>query len=723
MTISVSVVTRDVMSGMDSQTLAAWLKSSYEDPSKLPNKEKEQMADVAIQIEPEDFKAGNATSTVIPHRGPSNSLSLTVRQRWTSRSRGYFYWAVKVGDLEVARCDGSATKDDVELTIFGVTEADSVSFWLVPLKNQIGRASWSRASKSLIRGVETSSIGALPSGVALYAVASCNAVEVKSYTTAELDEIGGWRDGLDTTLPSRQEVNANERCPESAINDYRMLRRGELLLKPHKPVRMDPFDWQRSENRDNNWHFQHHTLRFLNPVRHLAQRGNEHARRYWLEGVRTWSELHGNPEKSPSNWAWVDMVDGLRAIQLSLGASLAGPNDAWFRRLLVGHRDWLLNEDNLRPRNHGMHQRAGLFVVSCALKDESAKQTAVTWLYELFWETFHTEGTDDEGAPAYLLYNIKWWTQVLRRLTAEGVEIPKEINESLVRSKRILKLLETPSGKLPPIGDTSFTARIPNRIEGEPFFSDADLKTLEFDNLSVLDAGYVVMRDDKNYALIRFGEPGKGHHHHDKGSVIISDGLTDWLTDPGFYGYQSKNTMRQRTLSRSAHNVFEVEGFKGEKLAPVHLEDADDGSDSMTVKLVGDSVDDVDGLSVHRVVQRTRAAQEWRVIDWFTAKRAERREVRQHWLVAPGIDVQQASGVIHLHTKDTKMMLIPSVGNKSRVAIQVVKATSSSEVGWVGCGYGKRRPGTQITVSTTLLPGDELSLIVSRVENSVKNKE
>lgn len=675
------------------------------------------MADVSIQIEPEDFKIGDATSIVIPHRGPSNSLSLVVRQRWTSRYRGYFYWSIKVGDLEVAKCDGSATKEDVKLTIFGVTEADSVTFSLVPLKNQIGRASWSRASRSLIQGIETASIGALPSGVALYAVASCDEVEVMSYTHAELARIGVWREDLDESLPSRQQVNADERFPETAVSDYRSLRRGELLLKPHRSVRMDPFDWKRPENRDNNWHFQHHTLRFLNPVRHLAQAGDESARRFWLEGVRTWAEEHGVPEKSPSKWAWVDMADGLRAIQLSLGASLAGPNDAWFRRLLVAHRDWLLDEKNLRPRNHGMHQRAGLFVVSCALKDESAKQVAVAWLYELFWETFHPEGTDDEGAPAYLLYNVKWWTQVFRRLTAEGVEIPAEINESLARSKRILKLLETPSGKLPPIGDTSFTARIPKEVEGEPFFRGVDPSTLKFDDLSVLEAGYVIMRDGKNYALVRYGEPGKGHHHHDKGSVIISDGMTDWLTDPGFYGYQSKNPMRQRTLSRPAHNVFEVEGFKGEKQAPVLLEKANDSRDAMTVELVSESSEGSSGLSVHRLVQRSHKTQEWRVVDWFTAEGPERRKALQHWLVAPGVEVQHLSDAVYLIAKNDTVMLIPSAGYRSQVEIEVVEASSASEVGWVGCGYGKRRPGTQITFRATLSPGEEFSMIVRKSDN------
>ena len=676
-----------------------------------------QLADVAIQIEPEDFKIGDATSIVIPHRGPSNSLSLTVRQRWTSRYRGYFYWSIKVGDLEVARCDGSATKDDVELTIFGVTEADSVTFWLVPLKNQIGRESWSRASRSLIQGINTASIGALPPEVALYAVASSNEVEVRSYTQADLAAIGTWRDGLDTSLPLRQEVNADERFPETAVSDYRSLRRGELILKPHRSVRMDPFDWNRPENGDNNWHFQHHTLRFLNPVRHLAQRGNESARRFWLEGVRTWSEVHGVPEKSPSKWAWVDMTDGLRAIQLSLGASLAGPNDAWFRQLLVVHRDWLLKEENLRPRNHGMHQRAGLFVVSCALKDESAKQTAVAWLYDLFWETFHPEGTDDEGAPAYLLYNVKWWTQVFRRLAAEGVDIPVEIYESLARSKRILKLLETPSGKLPPIGDTSFSARIPKEVEGEPFFRDVDPSMLKFDDLSVLDAGYAIMRDEKSYALVRFGEPGKGHHHHDKGSVIFSDGITDWLTDPGFYGYQSKNPMRQRTLSRSAHNVFEVEGFNGDKRAPVLLERANDSYDAMTVELVSKSIEDSQGLCVHRIIQRVYEEQEWRVVDWFTAKGSEPRKARQHWLVAPSVDVQHMSDAIYLLAKNAKVKLVPSAVYRFPVDIEVVEASNTSEVGWVGCGYGKRRPGTQITFSATLSPGEELSMIVRKLDD------
>lgn len=669
--------------------------------------------EIEVSIEACDFVAGAFTSVAIPHRGSANCVTMTIRQPWSSRYQGYFKWGIFVGDLEVAECDGSSTGADVKVTIFGVRPSDQITFRLTPLLSQRGKESWARASRTRIFEIETRSIMRLPESIALYSIANHPAVTVKGYTSEDVRRGGSWREQLDLTLPSRQQVNSDELPPENALEKFKNLKRGLLELKPHPQVELDPFDWMAPEIYDNNWHFQHHTLRFLNPVRHLAQQGNEAARQFWLEGVRTWSEANVPPVNSLSKWAWVDMVDGLRAIQLSLGASLAGPNDRWFRSVLEVHQQWLLDERNLRARNHGMHQRAGLFVVSCALRDEGGKRIAAESLFELFRNTFDGEGMDDEGAPAYLLYNVKWWTQVFRRLEAEEYEIPGDITESISRSKRLLKLLETPSGTLPPIGDTSMMARIPKRLGDGEFFSTRELEDQRFSDLEIVNAGFAVFRDKAAYGLVRFGQEGKGHHHDDKGSMLISEGGISWLTDPGFFGYQAQSSMRKRTLKHSAHNVLSVPGFKRWSGAPVELIGHSNTSDASTVWLrTSKGFRDAD-FDLHRYVARVKTLNSWLVLDWLEGESTESVAVEQNWLVAPNVQVSIEGNTLKLVYENSSITLQPFVQSGAAVDWRIHEATDTEDMGWIGTGYGKRLPGTQITFSATLAMKEKIGLWIS----------
>lgn len=173
---------------------------------------------------------------------------------------------------------------------------------------------------------------------------------------------------------------------------------GELHLPPHPVWRGDLLDWAADPFTDRNWQFQHHTLRWLNPLRWKALDGDERARQEWLRVVRSWAVHNAPANRASSKFAWKDMADGNRAIQLSLGSRLVGQEDLpWFLELLAYHRDWLMDEAHIVGKNHGLHQHAGLLVVSAVLGALDGMNVARARMVDQFKSTFDSQGGNDEG--------------------------------------------------------------------------------------------------------------------------------------------------------------------------------------------------------------------------------------------------------------------------------------------------------------------------------------
>jgi len=78
------------------------------------------------------------------------------------------------------------------------------------------------------------------------------------------------------------------------------------------------------------------------------------------------------------------------------------------------------------------------------------------------------------------------------------------------------------------------------------------------------DAGWYVMRDNKNYCIVSCGPNGMGgnggHTHNDKLSFELCIDEEDIIVDPGTYVYTSNPGMRNKFRSTAAHNTVVIDG-------------------------------------------------------------------------------------------------------------------------------------------------------------------
>lgn len=387
---------------------------------------------------------------------------------------------------------------------------------------------------------------------------------------------------LDEGVAMRQAIGSYYSRPanlESQLKDYWA---GELKMPPQPVWRGEVTSWDADPFHDRNWQFQHHTLRWLNPIRHAAMDGDRKAQREWLRVAKSWVDVNIPAENSPSIFAWVDMADGNRAIQLSLGAPLVPETDReWYYKALEYHRDWLKDPRNIVGRNHGLHQHAGLLVVGAVLKDEQAMQLAVNRMTEQFSTTFDEQGVNDEGSTLYHQHNIVWWMEAWERVKLEEHIVPDIVTDRLNKAVEVLAHLTMPNGELPQIGDASRGKVRAGLGSSTDFLASSGRIGKHPDTTDeIFDRGYIVARSgwgadrpmaQESHAVIRFGDFLRGHAHNDRGSLHLYDHGVAWLIDSGFYSYNSAESINKYLKSREAHNVAVLTGAEHDQSRPVEL--------------------------------------------------------------------------------------------------------------------------------------------------------
>ncbi|MEX3600474.1 heparinase II/III domain-containing protein [Kocuria carniphila] len=475
---------------------------------------------------------------------------------------------------------------------------------------------------------------------------------------------------------------------------------GELHLPPHPVWRGDPVDWAADPFTDRNWQFQHHTLRWTNPLRWKALDGDAHARQEWLRIVRSWAENNVPAHQSPSKFAWKDMADGNRAIQLGLGARLVGQDDLpWFLELLTYHRDWLMDEAHIVGKNHGLHQHAGLLVVSAVLGDLDGMNVARGRMVEQFKSTFDAQGGNDEGSTSYHQLNLRWWVQSWQRVSLEGLEVPKDVKQRLSAAGTVLAHMAQPDGRLPQIGDS---ARGNVGVGLDPVSDFAatrgrsGMKPTE--TVRVLDNGYVFSRsgwgetrpvEQESHLLIRHGVDVRAHSHEDRGSVHIYANGRPWLVDSGFHSYQKNDPTRTYLHSREAHNVATVVGAKHDDSVPVEL----------TRQIVEEEYHDFELVDrgYRNTVLRRRVVYLTGPDCWIVRDQVESDEpvaMRQHWHA--DVDVSASRHDRGFELRDGKRSLnMIWLGGLPRLARH--RAVDGDPRAWIGTRWKTQKPGTLIT--------------------------
>ncbi|MGP5086286.1 heparinase II/III domain-containing protein [Brachybacterium tyrofermentans] len=507
---------------------------------------------------------------------------------------------------------------------------------------------------------------------------------------------------LDRGVSERQAFGISYARPDKQIEQLDIHRDGGLRLPPHPVWHGKRTDWTADPYGDRNWQFQHHTLRWLNTLRWAALEGDGKARQEWLETAREWGDANIPASKTKSIFAWKDMADGNRAVQLSLGVPLAGPDDAWFVDLLQYHRDWLMDETHIVGKNHGLHQHVGLIVVGAALRDEVAKATAVDRMTKQFVTTFDEQGCNDEGSTVYHQLNLLWWAQAWKRAELEGHKVPTDVTRRLAAGGLVLAHMTLPNGQIPQIGDSS-RSRVSGEISDETAYlaSGGERGKSPLTRAIVLDGGYIMSRsgwgeerpmDQESHMLVRHGWHVNAHAHQDRGSVHLYSRGTSWLTDSGFHSYQKKDPIRTHLASREAHNLALLPGRKYDARAEVELVNhrITDSAHDFTLRDHGYPVD-----SVFRRIIYLTGPECWIVCDWADA--SIKLPIVQHWQVEPGIKARFRDRAFRLFNA-TSSMTMTWLGSGAKLSAKA--ANDDSQVAWVGTKWKTLKAGTRLVAES-----------------------
>lgn len=524
---------------------------------------------------------------------------------------------------------------------------------------------------------------------------------------------------LDPSVADRQAFGVLYARPNNLTEQILTYSQGTLKLLAHPGFTGDVTDWTADPFDDSNWKAQHQTLRWLNPLRWAALDGDAAARAEWLRVARSWFEANVPVSSAVAATAWGNMIDGNRAIQLSLGSPLVPTDAAWFVQLLEAHRDRLMDEANIVHKNHGMHQHAGLLVVGATLRDLEAMNTAANRIRAQFLITFDEEGADDEGAINYHQLNIIWWRELWERARLEGFEKPAVVEERLERACYVLAQIALPDGQLPQIGDTvrgSVVAGLSNMTDY--LRSGGAQGVRPTGNSMVLERGYIVSRSgwgetrslqNESHALIRYGDDIRGHSHQDRGSVhLYSDGVR-WLVDGGFHSYQMQHPMRLHLQSRAAHNVAFLKGLLHRDSAPVEL----------VGHAVSDKVHDYTlldhgypGDDMRRRVIYLTGPNCWLICD--RAIPSVPTPMLQQWQVEPGVSVRSLDRGYRL-SKSGASLTITWLGREPRM--RYVKAVEGRHAGWVGVKWKAQKAGALVTAESSEDSPQLVALIAPSADN------
>lgn len=474
---------------------------------------------------------------------------------------------------------------------------------------------------------------------------------------------------------------------------------GRLTLPPHAEFSLpDDPTWTENPLNDNNWQFQFHMLRWLDPLRRAALKGHRPAEQAWAQYARSWIESNP-PGRSKSRWAWADMADGIRAMELCHGLKIVGQHD-WLIASLEQHRQWLADPRHIKRGNHGLHQVVGLFVVSAVLETPETLNLAVSWIGDRIREAWDEEGVNEEGALAYHHLNYNWWQETLQRLDLESVPRPKG-SERLDLAPIELAHATTPLGRLSRVGDTNDGGiggiNHPNARyaatrgrEGTPPTS----------NTAIYKKGYAYIRSgwgaerpftEETFISVLFGAQNKIHGHADGGSLTYCSRGVQWLDDGGRYYYGNDATQAYMT-SRASHSSIYIPNRVVSKNVDVEAVSST-RSDSHTDLIIEDP--SYDGVRIRR---RLIYLQHWDltlVLDHL--KSDDPLDVEQRWHCGRGVTAKTLSFGFSLSSKNkSKHCHVVSLTKGHRMDVRAGQLKPT--VGWISTGWRESAPIDTVTV-------------------------
>lgn len=478
---------------------------------------------------------------------------------------------------------------------------------------------------------------------------------------------------------------------------------GRVTLLPHPEWDLpEQVTWREDPFQDRNWEFQFHMLRWLDPLRRAASAdGHDEAYEMWFRHVRDWTEKNP-PSRSRSRWAWKDMSDGIRALQLCLAAPLVSERSpqelGWLEETIRIHATHLADPSKQGVANHALHQAEGLFVCGRVLRDSSLWELALERMDALIVEQYDEQGVNAEAAIAYHDSNYLWWEKTLRRIDIEKLERPAGAERHRLAPEEIAHATR-PDGSLVMIGDTDPQA--PKSVRS-PFVqyvtSNGAKGTAPEDLVKVYDAGYIFGRSgwggngrrysEETYYSLGFGRAHRVHSHPDGGALTYSADGVNWLVDPGKYHY-GKSVARDHFASRASHSLVTIEGRSPAVDAQVLLHKQIHTERHHEFVLVDNSFR---GVSLTRRVIHSVRGEYLVIVDHVNSP----QEVlaAQRWQLGPEVTTSMGQHQVELNAGEHRASLMFA---GTATALSEVRARDEPFDGWVSTGWKRKAPATAVT--------------------------
>lgn len=481
------------------------------------------------------------------------------------------------------------------------------------------------------------------------------------------------------------------------------LKDGRLLLRPHSVFEIPPrIDWLADPFGDRNWRAQFHMLRWLDPLRRAAADGDQHAFALWWSVVESWATACLDPDTAPAE-AWMDMVDGIRAIELALGVLVVDQHEPSsldrLHALLDVHGHWLTDHSHRGRANHALHQLQGLLLCGIARQRPDWVDQATVELVELFEQEYDDQGVNREGAIAYHLNNYTWWRIAAQRLALVHAT-PVEALSRLDLVPEELAHATQPDGTFVSIGNS--TGGAPSAVPS-PYTryvtTEGSKGEAPEDLVRVYRAGYVFGRsgwgenerdlvEETFYSLV-FGSSNKVHGHVDAGSLTYFAGGVPWLVDPGKFSYDD-TAERIHFMERASHNVVTIEGLGYDKTTVVRLQRSAIHPNYHDFTLKDDGYGTV---SITRRLVYSVTGEYLVVID--SVRSVDQVTAVQAWQLAPEVEATLTPRVVELRNGAARAAIF-SLGLLPEASVAAGECDPLQ--GWVATGWRQRTPAPRVAL-------------------------
>lgn len=496
----------------------------------------------------------------------------------------------------------------------------------------------------------------------------------------------------------------------STSHDARLVQRlldGHLDLPPNPSwgLPTEP-TWAENPFREPNWVVQYHMLRWLDPLRRFADRGDTRGVELWTRLVTSWIEQNP-PGRGRANYSWADMVDAMRAMTMCFALPMlarhAPATLPLVLRSLQEHGEWLAEDSHIKTGNHALQQHQGLLVMGAVLQQGDWTELAISRARNMLIHSYDEEGINEEGAVQYHQINYTWWNLMKRRIGLVRPSLPPEFARIELAPIGMAHATR-PDGTYEMIGDTEVFRPRGVAHPATEYVSSAGLSgEPPSDRVKVYGAGYVFGRSgwgdaDRPFAKhsfysVRFGPQNRIHGHVDGGSLTLYHQEAPVLIDTGKYTYDYKDKLRAHLLSRAAHNSVVIARHEYDRSTSVDLVHAALESDGEDFTLLDRGYA---GVEIRRRIVVMWDLEAILVDDRVSAD--ARVTATQVWHLDPNAGHRRDDNDIFVRQESTRTWFL-SCGSPNE--IEVVRGKTNPFQGWVSLGWREKTPTRTILFSQT----------------------